>query len=76
MKIVDGIFEPSPTDLRRAEAHARAIARKAQYDGEIKVWFDRSSGQFSYLECVGNSYTVSDDPDCRCVYTASCRSWS
>lgn len=49
-------FVPSATDKARAMSHARAMARRAAYDGEVVVFLDRDSGVFYFCEIVGLGY--------------------
>lgn len=63
MKKLDGKFVPSKTDIKMAKSHARAIARKAHYDGSVEVWFDTDNGEFHFHECIGLDRIVSNDPE-------------
>ena len=65
-KIANG-YAASATDNKKAMAHARAMARKAPYDGAIECWFDPENGKFIYVECVGDSWAEYDS----CVYVGS-----
>lgn len=56
----NGHYVLSESDKKKIEAHARAIAKKAAYDGAIEAWFDFETGEIRYLECVGSDYYVSD----------------
>lgn len=72
MKKLDGKYVPSTTDIKRAEAHARAIASKADYDGCVEVWFDESNGEFRFCECVGSTYMAANESDCKRIYEVEC----
>ena len=63
MKKLEGKFVFSKTDIEMAKSHARAIARKAHYDGSVEVWFDSDNGEFHFHECVGSNYIVSNQPE-------------
>ena len=73
MKKNNNVFAPSATDARKAMSHARAMARKAHYDGTIECWFDPENGKFLYVECVGNTYSESDA--LQYIGSAPCQSW-
>lgn len=53
--------KPSKTRIERAMARARAIARKANYNGTIEVWYDNDRNEFRYLEIVGLGTMVCED---------------
>lgn len=63
MKKLEGKFVPNKTDIKRAKAHARAIAKNAHYSGSVEVWFDSDNGEFHFHECVGSNYIVSNQPE-------------
>lgn len=54
-------MKPSKTRIERAMAHARAIARKANYSGTIEVWYDKDRNEFRYLEIVGLGTMIRED---------------
>lgn len=56
----DGHYVLSESDKKKIEAHARAIAKKAAYDGAIEAWFDFETGGIRYMECVGSDYYMSE----------------
>ena len=56
----NGRYTLSKSDKKKIEAHARAIAKKAAYDGAIEAWLDFETGEIHYMECVGSDYCVSD----------------
>lgn len=67
----DGRYVLSETDKKKIEAHARAIARKAAYDGAVEAWFDRETGEILYMECVGSDYYASESDAMEFIYSAS-----
>lgn len=73
MKKIANAYIASATDNKKAMAHARAMARKAPYDGTIECWFNPENGNYIYAECVGETYSESDS----LVYVGSavCHSW-
>ena len=76
MRKVNGVYVPSGTDIRHAEAKTRAIAkqRKGQYDGEVQCWFNEDSGKFSFDECDNhNSWRI--DNGIRFICAATVFSW-
>lgn len=70
----NGRYVLSESDKKKIEAHTRAIAKKAAYDGAIEAWFDFETGEVRYMECVGSDYYISDSHTmgriCR-VYTTA-----
>lgn len=56
MKKINGRYVPSATDIKRAQAHTRAIARKAVYDGHVECWFDWELGEFAWNEFCTDAY--------------------
>lgn len=56
MKKIANAYIASATDIKKAMAHTRAMARKAPYDGAIECWFNPENGKFLYMECVGESW--------------------
>ena len=56
----DGHYVLSESDKKKIEAHARAIAKKAAYNGAIEAWFDSETGEIHYMECVGSDYCASN----------------
>lgn len=61
----NGQYVLSATDEKKIAAHARAIARKAAYDGAVEAWFDSETGKIIYAECVGLDYYASDSATLR-----------
>ena len=53
--------KPSKTRIERAMAHARAIARKGNYDGTVEVWYSKDRNEFRYIEIVGYGTTICED---------------
>ena len=60
MRNRNGQYVLSESDKKKIEAHARAIAKKAAYNGAIEAWFDSETGEIRYMECVGSDYCVSN----------------
>ena len=58
MKNVNGLYIPSKTDIKKASAHTRHLARKrhGQYSGSVDCYFDNERGEFIYEEFVGNGW--------------------
>lgn len=73
MKKVNGEFVLSKTDIKKAEAHTRAIARKqkGQYSGHIECIFDSSTGEFYYCEHVGFGGYTQETDDLKRIYCAT-----
>lgn len=61
MKKINNQYVPSATDIKKAAAHCRAIARRAAYDGSVEAWLNQSTGTISYNEIVGNGWTEGGD---------------
>lgn len=72
MKKVNGEHKMSATEIKRVEAHTRALARKARFDGCIEAWFDRSNGTVRYYELVGDSWMATDCDDMEFICSESC----
>lgn len=53
-------FTLSESERNEIESHARAIARKAAYNGAVEAWHDTATGEVQYVECVGSDYIVSE----------------
>lgn len=60
MTIKNSHYVLSETDKKKIEAHARAIAKQAAYDGAVEAWLNTETGEVSYMECVGLDYCVSE----------------
>ena len=58
MKYVNGLYLPSTTDIKKASAHTRRLAREryGQYNGSVDCYFDHERGKFIYEEFVGNGW--------------------
>ena len=54
-------MKPSKIRIERAMAHARAIARKANYNGTIEVWYSKYRNEFRSLEIVGLGTIIGED---------------
>ena len=61
MKKINNQFVASATDIKNAQSHCNALARKAAFDGNIEAWFDKSTGTIRYIENIGNSYSIGND---------------
>ena len=74
MKYINGRYQLSKTDIKKAEAHTRAVARShnGNYDGYIACYFDIYTGKFIYYEFVGNGRLESDRLEH--IYSAPVRS--
>lgn len=75
MRKINGVYILSPTDIKRIEAHTRALAKQAHYYGYIEAWFDSSTGKVNYYELTDNDYMVSSSDDDKCICCASCAPW-
>ena len=73
MRKTENGFIPSNTDIEKAKAHTRAIARKrrGQYHGYIECMFDSVSGTFHYHELVGDGSYISETDDYKHIYSAT-----
>lgn len=73
MKKVNGEFILSSTDIRKAKAHTRALAKKqkGQYGGHIECMFDSRTGEFHYFEHVGNGSYTSETEELKYIYSAT-----
>ena len=60
MKKINNQFTASATEIRRAQSHCNALARRATYDGSVEAWLNRSNGSISYVEHIGSGYCVGD----------------
>lgn len=57
MKKINDRFVASATDIKKAQSHCNAMARKASFDGNIEAWLNQSNGMIIYVENIGNSYS-------------------
>ena len=71
MKKYNGYYVLSNSDKKKIEMHARAIAKKAAYNGAVEVWFDAETGTINYMECIGLDYYKSDSSTMECIYRVS-----
>lgn len=73
MKNMNGEFIPNSTEIKRAKAHTRAIARKrkGQYGGEVECMFDNRTGKFHYFEHVGNGSYTRETEELKYIYSAT-----
>ena len=70
MKYVNGLYILSKTDIKKASAHTRRLAReqRGQYDGSVVCYFDKKRGEFYYEEFVGLGWMKGKDLEC--IYSA------
>ena len=70
MKYVNGLYILSKTDIKKASAHTRRLARErhGQYNGSVDCYFDNKRGEFYYEEFVGSGWMK--DKDLECIYSA------
>ena len=63
MKYVNGLYVLSKTDIKKASAHTRRLAREqhGQYNGSIDCYFDKKCGEFYYEEFVGRGWMKGED---------------
>lgn len=60
MRLKNGLYQLSATDLKRAAAHTRSLARKAagRRNTFTECWFDAKSGLLHYAQDVGIGYRM------------------
>ena len=75
MKYINGKYQLSKTDIKKAESRTRAIAksRNGNYDGYVSCYFDIHTGKLIYEEFVGDGWLESDS--LKHIYSAPVRSW-
>lgn len=75
MKKENNRFVPSNTDIKKAKAHTRAIARsaKGQYSGHIECMFEKNTGQFHYFEHIGTGNYTPETENLIYIYSATVR---
>lgn len=72
MKKINGKFELSKTEIKKAAAHARAMARKRVHNGTIEAYFNTETGEVFFDEHLPNSWDeYSEEVDRICVYRCS-----
>lgn len=59
MRIINGNYIPSVTEIMRAAAHCRALAAEAHYSGRVAAYWDLDDGTVSYHEFVGGGWLQS-----------------
>lgn len=59
MRIINGNYIPSVTDIMRAAAHCRALAAEAHYSGRVAAYWDIDNGTVSYHEFIGGGWLQS-----------------
>lgn len=55
------LYELTKAKKEKAMAHARAIARRKQYNGCVEVYFNPATNEFVYFEIVGYDTTETSD---------------
>lgn len=73
MKRENNRFALSKTDKSRIAAHARAMAKKATYNGYVEAWFDSVSGEITYCELTDYNSYIEAGKDMELIYSAECR---
>lgn len=76
MKKINGIYQLSNTDIKKIEAHARALARDSAYAGSIEAWFNPTSGEIRWFELIGNDYIIDEGKEQICVCSVPCCSFN
>lgn len=59
MRIINGNYIPSVTEIMKAAAHCRALAAGAHYSGRIAAYWDLDDGSMSYHEFIGGGWLQS-----------------
>ena len=77
MKYINGKYQLSKTDIKKAGSHTRAIARShnGNYNGYVSCYFDIYTGKLIYEEFVGDGWLESSD-SLKHIYSAPVRSWN
>lgn len=73
MKRENNRFVLSKTEKGRIAAHARAMAKKATYNGYVEAWFNSVSGEITYCELTDCSSYIEAGKDMELIYSAECR---
>lgn len=73
MKRENNRFVLSKTEKGRIAAHARAMAKKATYNGYVEAWFDAVSGEITYRELTDYNSYIEAEKDMELIYSAECR---
>ena len=73
MKRENNRFVLSKTEKGRIAAHARAVAKKATYNGYVEAWFDAVSGEITYRELTDYNSYIEAGKDMELIYSAECR---
>lgn len=73
MKKENSRFVLSTTDKGRIAAHARAMAKKATYNGYVEAWFNSVSGEITYCELTDYNSYIEAGKDMELIYSAECR---
>ena len=56
MRIINGNYIPSASEIMRAAAHCRALAARAAYNGYVAAYWDPDNGTVSYRDFVGGGW--------------------
>ena len=72
MKKINNEFKLSKTDIKRIEAHTRALARNEDFDGYVEAWFSRETGTIKYIELLLNSYISTEGENWDCISSVRC----
>lgn len=73
MKRENNRFVLSKTEKGRIAAHARAMAKKATYNGYVEAWFNSVSGEITYCELADCNSYIEAGKDMELIYSAECR---
>lgn len=56
MRIINGNYIPSATEIMQAAAHCRALAAEAHYSGRIAAYWDLDDRSVSYHDFIGGGW--------------------
>ena len=73
MKRENNRFVLSKTEKGRIAAHARAMAKKATYNGYVETWFNTARGEVRYCELTDYISYIEAGKDMELIYSAECR---
>lgn len=73
MKKGNNRFVLSKTDKSRIAEHARAMAKKATYNGYVEAWLNTASGEVIYCELTDYNSYIEAGEDMKLIYSAECR---
>ena len=66
-------FVHSKPEKGRIAAHARAMAKKATYNGYVETWFNTARGEVRYCELTDYNSYIEAGKDMELIYSAECR---